>query len=110
MIHGDPGFDVFAMDISRYGDYATLAYTNAKVREAYSRRFSIRFPIELLAGRPPQIRRSMTGLGDTVCSVLITAWSNLVCPRKVEDRFSGGGRASSRWWAKRSRRCALPSA
>lgn len=53
MIEGDPGFDVFAMDIARYGDFATLAYTNAKVRENYSRRFSIRFPNEELpAGRP----------------------------------------------------------
>ncbi len=53
MINGDPGFDVFAMDVSRYGDYATLAYTNAKVRENYTRRFSIRFPNEELpAARP----------------------------------------------------------
>lgn len=53
MIHGDPGFDVFAMDVCRYGDYATLAYTNAKVRENYSRRFSIRYPNEELpAARP----------------------------------------------------------
>ncbi len=53
MIEGDPGFDVFAMDISRYGDFATLAYTNATVRENYSRRFSIRFPNEELpAARP----------------------------------------------------------
>ncbi len=53
MIEGDPGFDVFAMDIARYGDFATLRYTNAKVRENYSRRFSIRFPNEELpAGRP----------------------------------------------------------
>lgn len=53
MIYGDPGFDVFAMDVSRYGDYATLAYTNAKVRENYARRFSIRYPNEELpAARP----------------------------------------------------------
>ncbi|MFK7993261.1 MAG: FAD-dependent oxidoreductase [Granulosicoccus sp.] len=53
MIEGDPGFDVFAMDIARYGDYATQSYTNAKVRENYSRRFSIRFPNEELpAARP----------------------------------------------------------
>ncbi len=53
MINGDPGFDVFSMDVSRYGDYATLAYTNAKVQENYARRFSIRFPNEELpAGRP----------------------------------------------------------
>ena len=53
MIHGDPGFDVFAMDVARFGDWATLAYTNAKVRENYRRRFSIRFPNEELpAARP----------------------------------------------------------
>ena len=53
MIEGDPGFDVFAMDVSRYGNWATLAYTNAKVRENYSRRFSIRYPNEELpAARP----------------------------------------------------------
>ena len=40
MIHGDPGADIWAMDVARYGDWATMAYTNAKVRENYSRRFS----------------------------------------------------------------------
>jgi dimethylglycine dehydrogenase len=53
MVHGDPGFDVWAMDVARFGDWATMAYTNAKVRENYSRRFSIRFPNEELpAARP----------------------------------------------------------
>jgi dimethylglycine dehydrogenase len=53
MVHGDPGFDVWAMDVARFGDWATIAYTNAKVRENYSRRFRIRFPNEELpAARP----------------------------------------------------------
>ena len=53
MVHGDPGFDVWAMDVARFGDWATTAYTNAKVRENYSRRFRIRFPNEELpAARP----------------------------------------------------------
>lgn len=53
MVNGDPGSDIWAMDVARYGDWATLAYTNAKVRENYSRRFRIRFPNEELpAGRP----------------------------------------------------------
>lgn len=52
MMHGDPGADIFAMDVARYGDWVSMAYTNAKVRENYSRRFSIRFPNEELpAGR-----------------------------------------------------------
>ncbi|HXY75394.1 MAG TPA: glycine cleavage T C-terminal barrel domain-containing protein, partial [Steroidobacteraceae bacterium] len=45
--------DIWGMDVARYGDWATLAYTNAKVRENYSRRFRIRFPNEELpAARP----------------------------------------------------------
>ncbi len=55
MTTGDPGHDVFGMDVARFGDWATLRYTNAKVRENYSRRFSIRFPNEELpAARPHQ--------------------------------------------------------
>ncbi len=53
MAEGDPGADIWGMDVARYGDWATMAYTNAKVRENYSRRFRIRFPNEELdAGRP----------------------------------------------------------
>jgi dimethylglycine dehydrogenase len=48
MIEGDPGADVWGMDIARYGDFATMAYTNEKVRENYSRRFRITFPNEFL--------------------------------------------------------------
>jgi dimethylglycine dehydrogenase len=53
MVEGDPGADIWAMDVARYGDWATRSYTNAKVRENYSRRFRIRFPNEELeAARP----------------------------------------------------------
>jgi dimethylglycine dehydrogenase len=50
---GDSGMDIWAMDVARYGDYATLAYTNAKVQENYRRRFRLTFPNEELpAARP----------------------------------------------------------
>jgi dimethylglycine dehydrogenase len=54
MVNGDPGFDVWAMDVARYGAWATRSYTNEKVRENYSRRFSIRFPNEELPAARPQ--------------------------------------------------------
>lgn len=54
MTQGDPGHDVFGMDVARFGEWATLRYTNAKVRENYSRRFSIRFPNEELPAARPQ--------------------------------------------------------
>ena len=53
MTTGDPQLDIWGMDVARFGDWADLAYTNAKVRENYSRRFRITFPNEELpAGRP----------------------------------------------------------
>lgn len=53
IVDGDPGFDVWGMDVSRFGEFAQLSYTNEKVRENYSRRFRIRFPNEELpAARP----------------------------------------------------------
>jgi dimethylglycine dehydrogenase len=54
MVNGDPGFDMWAMDIARFGEWATRSYTNDKVRENYSRRFSIRFPNEELPAARPQ--------------------------------------------------------
>ncbi len=53
MTDGDPGMDIWAMDVARFGNYATTGYTNARVRENYARRFRITFPNEELpAARP----------------------------------------------------------
>lgn len=57
MVEGDPGSDVFAMDVARYGSFATPAYTHIKVPENYRRRFRIAFPNEELTGARP-LRRS----------------------------------------------------
>lgn len=54
MVNGDPGADIWGMDVARFGEWSTLRYTNAKVRENYSRRFSIRFPNEELPAARPQ--------------------------------------------------------
>ena len=92
MIEGDPGFDVFAMDVARFGDWATLSYTNEKVRENYSRRFSIRFPNEELpAGRPLRttpVHGPMKALGaqfGAVCGLEVPLW---FAPEGVTDEFA----------------------
>jgi dimethylglycine dehydrogenase len=55
MIDGEPSRDVFAMDVSRFGDYCTKSYTRLKVTENYQRRFSVSYPNEELpAARPFQ--------------------------------------------------------
>lgn len=53
MIHGEPSQDVFALDVARYGEFASRSYTKIKVTENYQRRFSVSYPNEELpVGRP----------------------------------------------------------
>ncbi len=53
MIDGEPAVDVAAMDIARFGAYATHEYGAIKAAENYTRRFQISYPNEELPlGRP----------------------------------------------------------
>ncbi|MFN8081588.1 MAG: FAD-dependent oxidoreductase [Kineosporiaceae bacterium] len=54
MVHGEPGRDVFGMDVARYGDFASArGYLQATTRQFYQRRFVMTYPNEQLpAGRP----------------------------------------------------------
>jgi len=53
IVHGEPEGDIYAMDVGRFGPYATRTYTVEKGREFYSRRFQIAYPNEYWpAGRP----------------------------------------------------------
>ncbi|MGC4251359.1 MAG: FAD-dependent oxidoreductase [Sphingobium sp.] len=46
IINGEPGEDIFAMDVARFGSYATPAYTTEKAKEFYSNRFLLAYPNE----------------------------------------------------------------
>jgi dimethylglycine dehydrogenase len=74
MVNGDPGFDVWAMDIARFGEWATRSYTDEKVRENYSRRFSIRFPNEELPAARPQQTTSLYDLMIAQGAVMGDSW------------------------------------
>jgi dimethylglycine dehydrogenase len=53
IVEGEPGMDVFAMDIARFGNFASRSYVLEKTRENYRRRFILQCPNEELeAGRP----------------------------------------------------------
>ena len=54
MINGDPGADVFGMDVARYGSFASNdQYLRDTTAQFYARRFVIAYPNEeLWAGRP----------------------------------------------------------
>ncbi len=74
MVNNDPGFDVWAMDVSRFGEWATRSYTNAKVRENYSKRFSIRFPNEELPAARPQQTTALYDVLTAQGAVMGDSW------------------------------------
>ncbi len=48
MVDGEPSIDVWAMDIARFGDFATPDWGTVKSAENYERRFVMTFPNETL--------------------------------------------------------------
>ena len=61
MIEGEPSVDVWAMDIARFGEFATHEYGTIKSAENYTRRFLISYPNEEL---PLGRRQKTTALYD----------------------------------------------
>ena len=72
MTEGDPGHDIWGMDIARFGDYNTMSFTNAKVRENYGRRFRISFPNEFL----PEGRNLQTSPIHDKLTAANAVWGN----------------------------------
>lgn len=74
MVDGEPGFDVFGMDIARFGPFATNEhYLRDTTRQFYARRFVIAYPNEELpAGRPAKVSPAYDALlaEGARCSVL----------------------------------------
>jgi len=72
MIDGEPSIDVWAMDIARFGDYASPHYGTVKSTENYERRFILTFPNETL---PVGRRQRTTSLYDRL-SVRGAVWGD----------------------------------
>ncbi|MEO0368355.1 MAG: FAD-dependent oxidoreductase, partial [Pseudomonadota bacterium] len=65
MIDGEPSVDVWAMDIARFGEFATRDYGTIKSTENYERRFQITFPNEEL---PAMRKQKTTSIYDRLVS------------------------------------------
>ncbi len=50
---GEPGMDVWAMDVARFGAWATPGVVEARTREVYERRYRLTMPNEHLAAARP---------------------------------------------------------
>ena len=57
IVEGEPQWDMFAWDVTRFGPWASKSFIQARVLDTYSSRFRIHFPNEeRMAGRPLKIR------------------------------------------------------
>ena len=65
MIDGEPSIDVWAMDVARFGDFATPGWGTIKSSENYERRFVMTFPNETL---PKGLKQKTTALYDRFTS------------------------------------------
>ena len=65
MIDGEPSIDVWAMDIARFGNFATPDWGTVKSSENYQRRFVMTFPNETL---PQGRRQKVTAMYDRLVS------------------------------------------
>ncbi len=65
MIDGEPSIDVWAMDVARFGDFATPDWGTVKSTENYERRFVMTFPNETL---PKGRLQKTTSLYDRLVS------------------------------------------
>jgi len=65
IIDGEPSIDVWAMDVARFGNYASPQYGTIKSSENYERRFIMTFPNETL---PKGRKQKTTALYDRLVS------------------------------------------
>ncbi len=65
IIDGEPSIDIWAMDVARFGDYASPHYGTIKSSENYERRFIMTFPNETL---PKGRKQKTTALYDRFVS------------------------------------------
>ncbi len=65
IIDGEPSIDVWAMDVARFGNYASPQYGTTKSSENYERRFIMTFPNETL---PKGRKQKTTALYDRFIS------------------------------------------
>ena len=80
IVHGEPAADVFAMDIARYGAYASnKEYIRQTTAQFYARRFVMSYPNEQLpAGRPLKTAPAHDAMTAAGCR-----WRDLVRSRNA---------------------------
>ena len=102
IVEGEPSLDIFAWDLARFGDWATPAFTKARVRDVYTTRFKIHFPNEeRAAGRPARTRPAYALQAEMGAIFgLNSGWEHpLWFAAEGEPRQETIGFTRQNWWA-----------
>ena len=102
IVEGEPSLDIFAWDLARFGDWATPAFTRARVRDVYTTRFKIHFPNEeRAAGRPARMRPAYAMQAEMGAIFgLNSGWEHpLWFAAEGEPREETIGFTRQNWWA-----------
>ena len=102
IVEGEPSLDIFAWDLARFGDWATPAFTRARVRDVYTTRFKIHFPNEeRAAGRPARMRPAFAMQAEMGAIFgLNSGWEHpLWFAAEGEPREETIGFTRQNWWA-----------
>ena len=115
--HGEPEWDLWALDPRRYTDYATKTYVVAKALELYQNEYAIAFPFEEWpAGRPAQDHRALRpaeSQGRPVRRPRRLGARGLVPAPQRQSRSrspASGAPIATTPWPRNARRCASASA
>lgn len=101
IIGGEPELDIFNWDVARFGDWASVNYTEARTRYFYENRSEKVFPYqEFEAGRPirkPQVHDRLQEAGGVFGASFGGEHPNWFAPNGVEAKDSLTYRQPN-WW------------
>ncbi len=109
IIEGEPGMDVFAWDMARFGAWTDKHFTKARVQDQYAHRFAIHFPNEeRSAGRPVRTRPVHAMQRDMGAVFgLNYGWEHPLWFADTPDTRDTNGFTRQNWWARVGEECKM---
>ena len=100
IIEGETQYDMFAWDMARFGDWATPAFTKAKVQDQYAHRFAIHFPNEERAAGRPALTRPIYKTQKAMGAVfgLNAGWEHPLWFADQPGATDTNGFTRQNWW------------
>ena len=100
IVEGETRYDMFAWDLARFGAWAGVEFTRARVRDQYANRFAIHFPNEERAAGRPVRTRPVHDLQKEMGAVmgLNAGWEHPLWFADAPGRADTNGFNRQNWW------------